>query len=350
MTALFDRNLAQRHFLFEAVAHLLEDFRPLVLHVFQAFPGGIAVDHRVDHVAGLLVEGDMDGVGVAEEVMQIAEDLLVSADEEEADVIIFVLADLVQGEELGAAVLPDEAGDLAVGIAGDVGDRGHDIRLLVEALQRHDREELVDGPGVGDRLEQGKVGEIGLAQRQLKVLQLLRDRLDLLDDAVDLAHDLRVEPLGHGALVEAQVAKIEEADRFLNELHGVVVIFAQGVAVDAFVDVGEFLDRRRQLLGAVQLLLEIRGEVLGIGVEDIGDQHRIVGNRRPPRFGDDVGTGHPGLVADVLDLVDDVVGVLFDRVVDAGKVARLRAVVVDAEPAADVDDTRCPTPSFFISA
>ena len=35
-------------------------------------------------VAGL-VDGDVDGVGVAEEVVQVAEDLLVGADEERGD-------------------------------------------------------------------------------------------------------------------------------------------------------------------------------------------------------------------------------------------------------------------------
>ena len=43
-----------------------------------------------------------------------------------------------------------------------------------------------------------------------------------------------------------------------------------------------------------------------------------------------------GLVADALNVIDDVVGIFLQRVVDAGFEIRLRAVVVDAQPAADI--------------
>ena len=49
-----------------------------------------------------------------------------------------------------------------------------------------------------------------------------------------------------------------------------------------------------------------------------------------------VGMRHLGFVADVLDVIDDVVGVFLQRVVDARFEIRLRAVVVDAQAAADV--------------
>ena len=172
---------------------------------------------------------------------------------------------------------------------------------------------------------------------QLEVLQLLRNRLDLLDDAVDLLDDLGVEPFGDGPVVERQVAEVEEADRFVDQLQRVVVVLAQGVAVDALVDIHQLFDGRGYLFGLGQDLLKIGHQVLGIGVEDIGDQHRIVGDRCPPRFGDDIGAFHSRLVADVLDLVDDVVGVLFNGIVDAGEVARLGAVVIDPQSPADIE-------------
>ena len=54
-------------------------------------------------------------------------------------------------------------------------------------------------------------------------------------------------------------------------------------------------------------------------------------------LGDDVRAFDSGLVADVFDLIDDVVGILLDGVVDAGEVARLGTVVVDPQAATDVD-------------
>ncbi len=50
-----------------------------------------------------------------------------------------------------------------------------------------------------------------------------------------------------------------------------------------------------------------------------------------------VGCGTLGLVADALDAEDDVVGVFLQGVVDRRLEIGLRAVVVDAEAAADVE-------------
>ena len=46
-------------------------------------------------------------------------------------------------------------------------------RLLVEPVDRHDREELVDGPDVGQRLEHREVAEVGVGERLLEALELL---------------------------------------------------------------------------------------------------------------------------------------------------------------------------------
>ena len=63
----------------------------------------------------------------------------------------------------------------------------------------------------------------------------------------------------------------------------------------------------------------------------------MVGDHRPARLGDDRRVLDLGLVADALDPEDDVVGVFLKGVVDRGDKVGLRAIVVDAEPATDVE-------------
>jgi hypothetical protein len=63
----------------------------------------------------------------------------------------------------------------------------------------------------------------------------------------------------------------------------------------------------------------------------------VVGRDRAPRLADDHGVGEAARVADAGDAVDHVVGVLPQGVVGGRLEIRARAVVVDAEPAADVD-------------
>ena len=63
----------------------------------------------------------MHGVGVAEQVVQIAEDLLVGADQEDAEVVVLAV-ERVQLEHVLDVAAVDEVVDLAVGVAGDVGE------------------------------------------------------------------------------------------------------------------------------------------------------------------------------------------------------------------------------------
>ena len=66
-------------------------------------------------------------------------------------------------------------------------------------------------------------------------------------------------------------------------------------------------------------------------------QRTVIGHDRAAAFGDDRGMRHAGFVAHALHVVDDVVGVFLQRVVGARFEIGLRAVVVDAQPAADVE-------------
>ena len=55
------------------------------------------------------------------EVVGVADDVLVGAGEEEADVVVFVFAEFVHGDCFAGAVFANELFDFAIGVAGDVG-------------------------------------------------------------------------------------------------------------------------------------------------------------------------------------------------------------------------------------
>src|SRR5262245_38283698 len=92
------------------------------------------------------------------------------------------------------------------------------------------------------------------------------------------------------------------------------------------------------LLGGV--LGDLGGHFVAIEIghaQYVEDQHAVVGDHGPPGLRDDGRVRHAGLVADALDAEDDVVGVLLQGVVDRRLEIGLRAVVINAEAAADVD-------------
>ena len=206
-------------------------------------------------------------------------------------------------------------------------------RPLVQPVNRHDRKELLDRPAVGNRLEQREVAEVGVRQRLVEALEILRHVVHRLHQLLKLQADRPVEVLGQRSLLERQIAAREQVHRHVERLLGVVVAL-------------ERVPRRQAVVGLDQIdqrLFHLRRRGLRHGlVAEAGDaehvehQHAVMRDDRAAAFRDDRRVRHLRLVAHGLQVIDDVVGVLLQRVVHARLEVGLRAVVVDAEAAADV--------------
>ena len=75
---------------------------------------------------------DVHGVGVAEQVVHVAEDFLIGADQKRAQVIRLAVEGVQRQRPLHVAAV-DELVDLAVRVAGDVAQHGVPRRPLVRA-------------------------------------------------------------------------------------------------------------------------------------------------------------------------------------------------------------------------
>jgi hypothetical protein len=77
-----------------------------------------------------------------------------------------------------------------------------------------------------------------------------------------------------------------------------------------------------------------------VGIDDVRDQHGMLGDHGASRFRDDLGARLPGTVTDVRDGFHDRARVILDRVVDRVGAARAGALVVHAQAAADVHQSQ----------
>ena len=125
------------------------------------------------------------------EVAEIAEGLLVGAYQEDAEIIGLALDERVYRERPPQAARLDEAVDLAVGVAGDVGEDRAARRLLGMPVHRDDREHLLDRPDVGQRLEYREVAVVDVGQRLLEVVEAGRHALRLLQHGEDVPDDVQ---------------------------------------------------------------------------------------------------------------------------------------------------------------
>ena len=102
----------------------------------------------------------MYGIRVAKEIMHIAQYFLVGTYKEYTEVVGLILAQGVYGQGVRVVAIGYERGYLAITVAGDILNSGVTCRPFVKSLDRHDGEELVDGPAVGEALEQREIAEI----------------------------------------------------------------------------------------------------------------------------------------------------------------------------------------------
>ena len=124
---------------------LTHQFLWVILHVCQHFLYGLAVEYLVDVVFPVF-DGDMHGIGVAEKVVHVTENLLISTHQEHAQIVGVVFPQRVDGQEMRDVPVGDEVGYLSVGVASDVLQCGTACGTLVQPLYRNDGEELVNGP------------------------------------------------------------------------------------------------------------------------------------------------------------------------------------------------------------
>ena len=293
----------------------------------------VARDDRVDSHLAVGVHRHMDRIRVAEQIVQVAEDFLVGSDQKRRQVVGRSIV-AVEEQRFANVAAVDEPVDLPVRIAGHVGHHGMVQRLFVEPVNRHDREELLDGPTVGHRLEQREVAEVRFAEQRVEVLQFLGHVFRLLEQPGDLAADRPEKVFRLAALFQRQVTAIKQPHRHVERLLRVVIAFEQVADRQIAVGVAEDLERLLDLAG------ERRGDEVSAAAgcsQDVEDEHAVVGDEGSAALGEDRRMRHAGVVADALHVEDDVVGVFLERVVGARFEVGLRPVVVDPQPAADIE-------------
>lgn len=134
-------------------------FLRVVLHILEHLFHGFAVYNLVDMIAPVF-HGKVHGIGVAKQIVEVAENLLICTNEENTKIIRLVATQCVHWKHVAGASSAYEIGYLAIAVAGNVLQSGFPCRAFVQPLYRHDGEKLVDSPTVGKRLEEREVAKI----------------------------------------------------------------------------------------------------------------------------------------------------------------------------------------------
>ena len=228
----------------------------------------------------------------------------------------------------------DEVVDDAVGVAGDVREPRAHRWLFVEAMNRHEREQVVHGPNVGSRLEQREVAVIDCTHELFDGVELFGH---VLQAAHRLANFLAAAPkqmLGARQIANPEVAKLEKAPGFLECLLRVVPRLLDVLRLDPLPGLVELVEDAMVIRRGLGRVLEV--DV--VHAQRVEDQHGLIRRDRPAAFTDDGGWLDASLFARFLNARDDVVSVLFEIVVHGAAEIGFRSVVVDGQAATDVEE------------
>ena len=163
---------------------------------------------------------------------------------------------------------------LSVAVAGDVLQGGVAGRTLVQALDRHDREELVDGPTVWQALEQGEVAEILVCKNLVQSSELLRHMLHVLGKVVDLVAHTPVHRLNLCTGLQIYDAVREELQCLFTYLLCIMPVFQHVAWIQIVPYLIQVLDQLMVGFLCLKLLWHFRQ---GSGLQYVDDQYGVVG-------------------------------------------------------------------------
>ena len=202
-------------------------------------------------------------------------------------------------------------------------------------MQRHDGEDLVNRPGVRQRLEDAEVAVVDVGEHGFEYFGFGEGVRVAVGDFLDFRHDDHEDLFDLRAGAQVKLAAHEAVARFVAVVHGVVEAFLYGFVGEhavAFHEVvhevgGFFVDVGRQ-----------RGVAEAGDVQDVEHQHGGVGDGGAPGFGDDGRMLDAFFVEHALDGFDHVHAVFFEGVVARVDGRCPAAVVIDRQAAAEVKE------------
>ena len=206
----------------------------------------------------------------------------------------------------------NEVGNLSIAVAGDVLQGSVAGRTLVQTLDRHDREELVDSPTVWQALEQREVAEILVGKNLIQSSELLRYMLHVLGKIVDLVAHAPVHCLNLCTGLQIYDAVREKLQCLFANLLGIMPVFQHVARIQVVPYLIKILHQLVVGLLCFKLLWHLWQ---GSSLQDINHQYGVVGRERAATLGDEVRMLDIVLVGCINECIDTVVHILLDRVV-----------------------------------
>ena len=195
----------------------------------------------------LVADAHAHHIGIAKQVVQIAQRFLIGADQENAKIVIVPVQHFMQRKRIPNVMQVDELVDFSVAVAGDVRNDRIALGQFQQPVQRHDREQLIDRPAVRNGLEYGEIAIIDVCDGTFNILQIRRKMLQLLFLFCDLMDGVPEDFFGECPFPQRDPAMLEHVADFIAVIEGVVVALLEILVAEVLQHILQVSDLLRRI-------------------------------------------------------------------------------------------------------
>ncbi len=244
--------------------------------------------------------------------MKITQGFLVGTDQKSAEKIFFIFLQVMERQIPVNPMRINEAVDFTVTVTGDIGQNCIPVRFFIQPVNRHNRKELLNGPGIRQRLKYTEITIINIGKRPVKHFNFRGSILDLFGNFADLRHGGPENPLCKGSFPEGYFTVVEQASEFIPIEQGVIKAFLNIPDTQSGHGFMDITNLGMAILR--QAISHLVGPEPG-DIKNIEQKHGIVGHQRTAGFRDDVGMGYFLLVKGGHDTFDDIDAVFIQGII-----------------------------------
>ena len=131
--------------------------------------------------------------------------------------------------------------NFTVRITGNILQSSRTFRFLIQSLDRHDREYLVDRPRVGKRLKEREVTEIFIGKQFRQSAEFIGRVLQTTGNLINLTRNRPIQTLNLCTGFQIYDSMTEQVQRFLPDLLRIMPCFQHLVLIQCIPDTIQFL-------------------------------------------------------------------------------------------------------------
>ena len=168
--------------------------------------------------------------------MHISQNLLISSHQEHSHIIRFCFLQCMYRQIMSHVTGRDKVGNFAVRVAGYILQGSRTFRFLIQSLDRHDREYLVNRPRVGKRLEEREITEIFIGKQLRQSAEFIRRMLQTAGNLINLTCNRPIQTLDLCTGFQIYDSMTEQVQRFLSDLLRIVPCFQHLILIQRIPD------------------------------------------------------------------------------------------------------------------